>query len=300
MRLLVCAFLPLAALAARIVQSNDDGWAEINIRTLYNVLTNAGNDVILSAPAENQSGRGSLDSPPTNRTSPCEFNSCQAGGATGFNATNPRLNWVNSFPVTSIKHGIDSVAPQFFGTSRPDIAVTGPNVGSNLGLINSFSGTVGAASYAAGTASIPAIAFSGKSGEQTAFDQPTPLYASVYADLALNLTSAVVASGAPLLPAGVFLNVNFPEVSVNTCSSASDFKFVFSRIHTNILPVSVDPDVDTCGNGKRLPTESKVVGTAGCYVSVSPGKSSDKSTVDAATQAFVLDKLKGILSCLPA
>lgn len=46
--------------AARIVQSNDDGWAEKNIRVLNDALNAAGNDVVLSAPAENQSGSSTL------------------------------------------------------------------------------------------------------------------------------------------------------------------------------------------------------------------------------------------------
>lgn len=41
---------------ARIIQSNDDGWAESYIRVLNNALTEAGHDVVLSAPAENMSG----------------------------------------------------------------------------------------------------------------------------------------------------------------------------------------------------------------------------------------------------
>lgn len=49
------------ARAANIVLSNDDGWAEINIRTLFNVLEAAGENVVLSAPAENESGTGMLD-----------------------------------------------------------------------------------------------------------------------------------------------------------------------------------------------------------------------------------------------
>jgi len=52
----------LAGLAAlgvegvRIIQSNDDGWAESYIRTLNDALIKAGHDVVLSAPAENKSG----------------------------------------------------------------------------------------------------------------------------------------------------------------------------------------------------------------------------------------------------
>lgn len=55
--LLIAAALPLAQ-GVRIVQSNDDGWAEINLRTFFNVLDAAGHQVVLSGPAENQSGSG--------------------------------------------------------------------------------------------------------------------------------------------------------------------------------------------------------------------------------------------------
>ena len=52
------ALLPLATRATNVVLSNDDGWAEINIRTFYSTLTAAGDSVVLSAPAENESGTG--------------------------------------------------------------------------------------------------------------------------------------------------------------------------------------------------------------------------------------------------
>ena len=55
--LLLSAVLPLAQ-AVRIIQSNDDGWAEINLRTLFNHFDQAGHDVVLSGPAEQQSGTG--------------------------------------------------------------------------------------------------------------------------------------------------------------------------------------------------------------------------------------------------
>ena len=55
--ILLAAALPLAQ-GIRIVQSNDDGWSEANLRTFFNVLTTAGHQVVLSGPAENQSGTG--------------------------------------------------------------------------------------------------------------------------------------------------------------------------------------------------------------------------------------------------
>jgi broad specificity polyphosphatase/5'/3'-nucleotidase SurE len=55
---LLLAASVLSARAANIVLSNDDGWAEINIRTLFNILQAAGENVVLSSPAENESGTG--------------------------------------------------------------------------------------------------------------------------------------------------------------------------------------------------------------------------------------------------
>ena len=65
---LLIALLPLTVQSINVVLSNDDGWAEKNIRVFYTALTNAGDSVVLSAPAENESGTGEAtpvpDSPP--------------------------------------------------------------------------------------------------------------------------------------------------------------------------------------------------------------------------------------------
>ena len=50
--------LPIAIHGINIISSNDDGWAEINLRTLYSTLSAAGHDVVVSAPAQNESGTG--------------------------------------------------------------------------------------------------------------------------------------------------------------------------------------------------------------------------------------------------
>lgn len=206
------------------------------------------------------------------------------------------MNYVNSYPVTSIKNGIDAVGPNLWNGAKPELALAGPNVGSNLGASVPFSGTVGAAVYAAKTAGIPAIAFSGSTGSPTAWNAATPLYSKVYADLALNVTNTIIKSGTPYLPSNTWLNVNFPKSTSSQCNSASQFKFVFSRINSGILSAK---DANWCGS-TRLPTENDVVGTSGCYVSISPGDANDKTTVnDAAVQLQIINKLKPILSCLP-
>ncbi|EKG21682.1 Survival protein SurE-like phosphatase/nucleotidase [Macrophomina phaseolina MS6] len=289
--------LPLAADAIRIIQGNDDGWAEKNVRVVHDLLTAAGHNVVLSAPADNQSGRGSLDSDPGNRSSACEYNSCPANsGPTGTNATNPRLNWVNSYPVTAIRYGIDEFAPPFFDNQPAELAVTGPNVGSNLDIQVPFSGTVGSAVYAV-KQGIPAIAFSGLNGDRVAWNAATPLASAVYGDLALNLTTAIIESGTPYLPANTFLNVNFGDVDATTCNDASKFRFVLSRINIQ-TPLLSDADVAACGR-TTLPREREVVDTDGCWVSVSVGDAGDKTTAAADVQAVVLNKLQGLLSCLP-
>ncbi|KAH7354984.1 survival protein sure-like phosphatase/nucleotidase [Rhexocercosporidium sp. MPI-PUGE-AT-0058] len=288
-------FLPILAHGSNIIMSNDDGWAEINLRTFYNTLKNAGESPVVSAPAENKSGTGSLDGEADVVEDGCEFNSCPPGSpAVGFNSSDPRLNYVNSFPVTSMAFGISTLSPKFF-QGPPDLAVTGPNVGANLDIQVPFSGTVGAAVEAIKTG-IPAIAFSGRSGSQTAWTAPTPAYSTIYAQLATNLTTTLLNSGKPYLPEGVWLNVNFPSSSSTSCSEASDVKFVLSRIWPAIP--FVDPaDVETCGND-RLPLERKVVGEDRCYASVSVGDE-NKLDADSAAQAVVLKKLSTVLTCLP-
>lgn len=52
----------LAVQSIRIVQSNDDGWAELYARSFNQALKSSGHNVLLSAPAENKSGSGTFPS----------------------------------------------------------------------------------------------------------------------------------------------------------------------------------------------------------------------------------------------
>lgn len=163
-----------------------------------------------------------------------------------------------------------------------------------------LSGTAGAATYAAHEAGIPAIAFSGATGSQTAWNASStpPHYSQVYADLAVNVTNSLIASGKPYLPNDVWLNVNFPSVSDKECKAPADFSFVLSRIHVAVPLVTPD-DVKTCG-GSRLPSEIAVSLASGCYASVSVGVAGNKEDANATTQAVVLKKLNNLLTCLPS
>ncbi|EJD00402.1 sure-like protein [Fomitiporia mediterranea MF3/22] len=319
-RALVLNALPALVLAqTKVLISNDDGWATANIRALYAGLRDEGLNVVLSAPAENQSGTGSLDLPPWQvGFSGCEFNSCPPGSPpTGQNASDSRLNYVNSFPATATRLGITEFGPQFFGGGEPDIVLAGPNVGSNTGLIrDELSGTVGAATEAVLSFGIPALAISAAFPTQTSFtvlDDPTnpaTISANLYRDLTAKLLAALLAPhpslglppDSPILPANILLNVNYPDPTTSAlagkCQSADAFEFVLTRA-VDALPLLTPLDVVTCNNGGRLPTETSVIGrTDGCFATVTVIDARIKLDASADDQKQVLQRLDGFLSCV--
>ncbi|OCH88932.1 sure-like protein [Obba rivulosa] len=300
LKLFVLSFA-VAARSQNVVLTNDDGWATANIRAQYDSLTAGGFNVVLSAPAENQSGTGSLSKTPVPLTEPCEFDTCPAGSpAEGFNVSDPHLNYVNAFPVDAARYGIQTLAPEFFDGSGPDFVVSGPNVGSNLGIIAIFSGTVGAACEAA-QEGFPSAAFSGMNGSQVSYttldsdpDASSTTAARIYAALTTHLVQIITSSGpAPLLPDNVTLNVNF--ASIDDCPDASSYQWVLSRLIENPFA----SDVTTCGSS-HLPSESSVIST-GCFASVTVISATTKLDVSAAVQQAVMERLSGLpFSCLPS
>ncbi|KAB5596077.1 hypothetical protein CTheo_349 [Ceratobasidium theobromae] len=278
----------------KVLVGNDDGWAEANVRAFYQTLNAAGYKVVLSAPVQNQSGTGSKEAEATPLTEAGEYDSVSVGGpAEGANATDPRLNYVNSYPVTAIKYGTSTLAPKFFG-GAPDIVVTGPNIGNNLGVLASqLSGTIGAATEGV-KEGLPAIAFSGSTGPARSYTELQAGDSSyVYARIAQKFVATLTSTQKPWLPSGVGLNVNFPAIS-STCAKVSDFKFVLTRIYSDPLR----EDVVTCNNGGHLPEESNTIQTSGkCYVTVSAFNST-KLDASVEQQAAVLAKLSPILVCL--
>jgi 5'/3'-nucleotidase SurE len=284
-----------------IILTNDDGWAVAMIRQQNTALLEARYNVVLSAPSENKSGTGSSTAPPTILTEECEFDTCPIGSPPeGFNASDPRLNYVNSFPVDAVAYGIQTLAPKFFGRS-PDFVVSGPNVGNNLGQSTvDISGTVGAACEAA-LLGIPSTAFSVAGLSQVAYtdlsnNDTDTMIADIASQLTVKYVNALLADHdkKPILPPGISVNVNYPGPTNTTCTSPDDFSFILTRIAPN---ASVT-DVKTCGTD-HLPGEVDVVAMEGCFASVSVMNATSKTDVDAATQAVVLKRLKHFLSCLP-
>ncbi|THV02677.1 survival protein sure-like phosphatase/nucleotidase [Dendrothele bispora CBS 962.96] len=284
--------------AKRVVLSNDDGWAVAMIRAQYEALTED-HDVILSCPAINLSGTGSLSFPPVRTLYPCEFNTCPIfSPAEGFNVSDPYINYVNGFPVDAVRYGMKTLAPKFFEGSAPDFVVSGPNVGNNLAFLKT-SGTVGAACEAS-LQGIPSVAISGSGDslsqvsyttlESEPFSRNT-MASRIYAALTVKFLNILLSYADPILPPGISLNVNYP--SIKGCYSVSSFNFILSRVTPDASAV----DVETCRK-RSLPAEADVVAKHGCFVSVSVFNASTKADVDASTQKVVLDKLAGLLTCL--
>lgn len=119
--------------------------------------------------------------------------------------------------------------------------------------------------------------------------------ANVYAALGLKFLNALYAqSSSNILPSGVILNINYPNVT-GSCTSPDAFKFVLSRVYSPTIFSS--KDVYTCGS-TRLPAESDVVSTDGCIASVSVMDASSKLDASATSQAAVLQRLGSFLTCL--
>ncbi|TFK69166.1 sure-like protein, partial [Pluteus cervinus] len=284
------------ASALKVVLTNDDGWAVAQIRAEYDALLAAGFDVVLSAPSENQSGTGSSTAAPTVLNKTCEFNTCPVGSPPeGADKDDPFINYVNAFPVDSVRFGIQTLAPKLLG-SAPDFVISGSNIGNNLGSTVLISGTVGAATEAA-LEGIPSFAFSGASGSQVSFttlndrSASSTTAANIYTDLVLKFVDTILDSPAPILRKGISVNVNFAATS-NKCAAASNYSWVFTRINSDTKAT----DVNTCGT-THLPTESNAI-KQGCIATVSVFNATTKGDVDAATQKSVLDKITPILTCI--
>ncbi|KAG8859294.1 hypothetical protein FRB96_004509 [Tulasnella sp. 330] len=204
-----------------------------------------------------------------------------------------RLNYVASFPVTAMRHGLQNLALPILGCN-PDIVVSGPNVGSNIGSKDQFSGTLGVAAAAAVSFGIPAIAFSGAHSTKRPYTELQPGDVShLYSALSMKVLSQILASGAPYLPANTFLNVNFPMPSTE-CTAVPQYKFIL----TTSRPLPSDKAI-TC-DGTTIPDEVTVAAT-GCSVSITAMTAETmlkiKSDVSVDVQDEVRAKLAPLLSC---
>jgi len=230
------------AFALNIVLSNDDGLTS-NIKALYDALTAAGHSVIVSVPCTGQSGRSAAIVmystttiiPDNDKTQIEAEGGCHNGvAATGAPAvgpftksgyTNGDFNYVHGTPVMATMYGLDVLAQARWGKA-PDLLLSGPNEGQNVGRVVINSGTIGNAQFAAGRG-IPSIALS--AGTDTVDNAGLAAAGSkTVAQLTIKLIAALQAKAgsSALLPTGTALNVNFPN------AVAANASWAFSRIGT--------------------------------------------------------------------
>jgi 5'-nucleotidase len=197
-----------------------------------------------------------------------------------------RVWYYNGTPSACALSGLQYVLPTFANISTPDLVVSGPNFGDNLGTYAfTGSGTIGA-TYTSIEKGIPAIAFSAQN-TATSY-QNTTANATLAAELSVQLVNRIASktpAGQRLLPLGYGLNVNFPYF-VNGCV---DPPFIRSRFTGSAgLPnvaynessgliyipgtnyyADTGAGLNTCYNGNcSLPGESAVVTTCQTAVSV--------------------------------
>lgn len=128
----------------RILVTNDDGVGAAGIDAVTNGLTSLpGTEVVVVAPATNQSGTGG-------KTTSGELVVHEATTASGVTA-----KAVEGYPADTITVAIDRNGIPW----KPDLVVSGINAGQNLGPFVEISGTVGAA-RAAVARGVPALAAS--------------------------------------------------------------------------------------------------------------------------------------------
>lgn len=207
---------PVSAHAENIVLSNDDGLTS-NVKALYEELKAQGHDVIVSVPCSGQSGMGAairFMRPLGPLAADCLNGAAKAGdpGAGSMTREGFAKDWyyVDGTPVMALLYGLDVVAQARWGKA-PDLVLSGPNEGQNVGSIVISSGTVSVAQYGA-IRGIPSIAFSAgmNTVDNKALANPASAkVAKLSADFIRALGKA--ASGKPILPAGSALNVNFPD-----------------------------------------------------------------------------------------
>jgi 5'-nucleotidase len=128
----------------RILVTNDDGYAAPGIDALVEALRDVpGVKVTVIAPAENKSGSGSS-------TTPGQLTTSKATTASGYPAVS-----VAGFPADTVIYALEQGGLK----QKPNLVMSGINLGQNIGVAVDVSGTVGAAKAAAARG-IPALAVS--------------------------------------------------------------------------------------------------------------------------------------------
>ncbi|RDW68384.1 SurE-like protein [Coleophoma crateriformis] len=267
------AALASAANSLNILITNDDGFGVSNIREFYKVVKAFGHNAYIVASTSNESGTGGavIFTTAKNLTADSEFGIVKAGApSVGTDPNDSHIWYYNGTPSACVQVALDYILPDFANFTTPDLVLSGPNFGWNLGpFLYTLSGTIGA-TYTAVERGIPAIAYSGGYAVQTPYFQQLILNAA--------------ATGSKLMPVGYGISVNLPYITSFTNSSCVNPPFIQTRM-TGGADVDgaaynatsglftfkniVDAGLNTCINGDcSLPGETNIL-NAGCQSSVS-------------------------------
>lgn len=242
----------------------------------------AGHSVAIAAPVDNQSGSGGalaflrpIGVLTGNERASKLFGMKAGQPGIGTDPSDADVHYVNGSPVAACLYGLDVLAPQKWG-GNPDLVISGPNEGNNIGVLNVSSGTYNNIAYAIARG-IPAIAFSdARATPLVSWDPALPATHHSYqvASVAMRMIDALVANkqvaGGKLLPTGMGLNVNIPEVS---SGSPADLPFRITKIgfSSNYMPAFYEklsdsaiaasaganvalPGISITPGGSKLPT----------------------------------------------
>lgn len=172
-----------------ILLGNDDGWNALGIQAVKTALEAAGHHVTMAAPASNNSG--------------VSARVAFGGKVEVIDHGNGQWSTAGS-PVTSMMYGMEHLFLKQKG-KKPDLVVSGTNIGANAGFDTNYSGTVGVATVASGAYDVPAIAIS----TDTTYGQDAQ---GAYTQTA-NYLVDMIKKGVPDLPRGQFLNINYPNLT---------------------------------------------------------------------------------------
>ncbi len=222
--------------ALNILVVNDDGLTP-HVEALYAELRARGHDVVVSTPCRGQSGMGAavrILEPLKPLEQACLNNAAEAGdpGAgpvtrSGEPFDDERFYYVDGTPVMATAYGLDVLAQKHW-QAMPDLVVSGPNQGPNLGAMVLNSGTVSNAQFAL-SRGVPAVAVSVGLDRSDRSKEQTQGGVSTIAARHTGLLVAALheqAGDDALLPPNTALNVNLPaDVTLGT-------SWAFARIGT--------------------------------------------------------------------
>jgi len=265
--------IPGTAISLDILVTNDDGFQAVGIQTLAQALRGAGHNVTVVAPYGERSGSSAaINLTPISpvQVGAQDFALLALDEAVGIEDRVP----LPATPATCVLFGLSVTLDGV----RPDLVVSGTNVGANVGTATSFSGTVGAAT-AGLAADVPSIAFS---SDEPDVPEDDPAFVEHYQNVAafavelialLESKPGVLSNEPGLLPAGVALNVNYPTlapediqgVKLTAQGQASSGSIVFIEIAPGVFVPALGP-----GEGGDDVKDSDTEAVADGYIAVTP------------------------------